>query len=90
FNLRDGPFGDATEATFEFSEVRGDGEVRVRFFEDGDLIDRETYQIIDGQITADLDGASFDQVRIRALDDTAFALDGFAFDRMVEDEFLFG
>ncbi|MEM8657099.1 MAG: endonuclease/exonuclease/phosphatase family protein, partial [Pseudomonadota bacterium] len=90
FNLRDGPFGDATEATFEFSEVRGDGEVRVRFFEDGDLIDRETYQIIDGQITADLDGASFDQVRIRALDDTAFALDGFAFDRMVEDDFLFG
>ncbi|MEM8825077.1 MAG: hypothetical protein AAGF30_15825, partial [Pseudomonadota bacterium] len=89
FRLQDGEFDDATEASFDFADLRGDAQVRVIFFEDGGRIGAESYDASAGAITADLDGASFDTVKIRALGDTAFSLDGFAFERLMADEFLF-
>jgi hypothetical protein len=88
FKLQDGEFGDATEAFFDFADIRGAGEVEVKFFDDGDLIGIETYFAEDGGVTANLDGRSFDAVKIGAVDDTAFSLDGFSFDRLVVDEFI--
>lgn len=89
FKLKDGEFGDATEATFEFADLKGGGEIEVFFYDDRELIGREIYQGQTNAVTADLDGLSFDQVKIAAVDDTAFSLDGFSFDRFVADEFLF-
>lgn len=89
FNLKEDEFGDATEATFDFADLRGGGEVEVFFYDDRELIGREVYQAEEGEMTAGLDGLSFDQVKIAAVDDTAFSLEGFAFDRFVTDEFLF-
>lgn len=68
--------------------MRGAGEVEDKFFDDGNLIGIEIYLANEGDVTADLDGRSFDAVTISAVDDTAFSLDGFLFDRLVVDEFL--
>ena len=89
FKMQDGPFGDATEATFDFAEVRGDGEVEVIFLDNGILIESQVIDATGGSASADLGGDSFDTVKVKAVGDTAFSLDGFAFDRLAEDEFLF-
>ncbi|PRY92027.1 putative extracellular nuclease [Hasllibacter halocynthiae] len=90
FRLEDGPFGDATEAFFDFGEVKGGGAVRVAFLDDGERIGSQVFDASGGSVLADLDGASFDAVRIRAVGDTAFSLDGFAFERLdgADDFFL--
>ncbi|PJI84336.1 hypothetical protein BC777_3878 [Yoonia maricola] len=89
FTLQDGDLGDATAAFFDFADLRGDGEVEVLFLEDGILIGSQVLDASGGTITADRDGASFDAVEIRAVGDTAFSLDGFGFERVVEDAFVF-
>ncbi|MEO0916582.1 MAG: endonuclease/exonuclease/phosphatase family protein, partial [Pseudomonadota bacterium] len=83
FTLKDGEFGDAVEVAFEFADLRGSGEVEVEFFDDGILIGTEIYDATGGAVTASLDGNSFDAVKIGAVDDTAFSLDGFGFERLV-------
>lgn len=88
--LKDGDFGDALEVEFEFADLRGNGEVEVEFFDDGVLIGSEIYDATSGAITADLDGDSFDHVKIGAVGDTAFALEVFGFERLVgSDSFDF-
>ena len=83
FSLKDGDFGDALEVEFEIADLRGRGEVEVELFEDGILIGTEIYDATSGIVTADLDGESFDAVKIGAVDDTAFSLDAFGFERLV-------
>lgn len=90
FKLQSDEFGDATEAMFDFAQVQGDGDIKVKFFDDGDLVGSEIYSASAGRVTADLGGTGFDAVRVSAMDDTAFSLDGFAFERMTVDEFVFG
>ncbi|MEM9636741.1 MAG: hypothetical protein AAGA94_03785, partial [Pseudomonadota bacterium] len=89
FKLQDGPFGDATEVFFDFADLRGDEEVEVIFFDDGIQIGLDVYDASGGEVTADLNGVSFDAVRIGSVGDTAFSLDGFAFERLDADEFAF-
>ena len=89
FRLKDGEFGDATESYFDFAEMRSNGEVEVLFIDDGALISSQIIDASSGYATAGLDGHSFDKVKIKAVDDTAFSLDWFDFDRIVEDEFFF-
>jgi len=89
FQLEGDDYGDATQATFDFAELSGSGEVQVFFFDDGELLTSEVYDATSGQVIADLDGATFDSVRIKATDDTAFSLDSFAFDRTIEDDMAF-
>lgn len=87
--LQDGAFGDATEVFFDFADMRGAGDVEVKFFDDGDLIGSDVYLAVGDELTADLEGRSFDAVKIGAVDETAFSLEGVSFDRIVVDEFLF-
>ncbi|MEL6682961.1 MAG: endonuclease/exonuclease/phosphatase family protein [Pseudomonadota bacterium] len=90
FTLKDGDFGDALEVEFEFADLRGSGQVEVEFFDDGVLIGTEIYDASAGSVTADLDGDSFDAVKIGAVDDTAFSLDAFGFERITgSDSFDF-
>ena len=88
FDLNDGQFGDATEVFFDFGAVRGDAEVVISFYNDDVLIDDQVVEIRGGVVTADLDGVTFDRVDIAAGDDTSFTLDGFVFDRVVDDLIL--
>lgn len=88
--LRDGELGDATAARFDFGEVRGGGVVRAIFFDDGERIAAERLDADAGSASVDLDGSTFDRVVLRAAGDTAFALEGFALERIsTGDEFLF-
>ena len=89
FRLKDGEFGDATEAYFDFAEVRGDGEVNLRFFDDGAFVGSQVVDANEGFAAAGLEGQTFDKVKVQAVGNTAFSLDGFGFDRIVEDEFMF-
>ena len=89
FKLQDGEFGDATEAFFDFADLRGNGDVEVIFLDDGMLIGSQVVSASGGAINVDHNGESFDAVQIRAVGDTAFSLDGFGFERLVEDEFIF-
>ncbi|MCK0097305.1 endonuclease/exonuclease/phosphatase family protein [Yoonia sp. F2084L] len=89
FKLQDGDFGDATEAFFDFGDLRGNGDVEVLFLNDGMMIGSQVVDASAGAITAGQDGAAFDAVQIRAVGDTAFSLDGFGFERLVEDAFVF-
>ncbi|TFL19258.1 endonuclease/exonuclease/phosphatase family protein [Jannaschia formosa] len=78
--------GDALEVEFDFGTVSGDGEVEIEFFDGRTKLDTRTYEITDGLVNAGLDGMAFDAVRIAAVDDTAFTLDGVAFDRLVLED----
>lgn len=89
FKLQDGDFGDATEAFFDFADLRGNGDVEVLFLDDGELIGSQMVNASSGSINVGQNGESFDAVQIRAVGDTAFSLDGFGFERLVEDEFVF-
>lgn len=89
FKLQDGDFGDATEAFFDFADLRGNGDVEVLFLDDGLLIGSQVVDASGGAVTVDQSGESFDAVQIRAVGDTAFSLDGFGFERLVEDDFVF-
>lgn len=89
FRLKDDEFGDATEAYFDFAEVRGTGEVEVLLIDDGALIGAQNIDATSGYATVGLDGQRFDKVKVKAVDDTAFSLDGFGCDRIAEDEFFF-
>ncbi|MBM2578099.1 hypothetical protein JQC91_17465 [Jannaschia sp. Os4] len=82
FRLGGAEFGDGVEAGFDFDAIQGDGRVRVIFFEDGERLGAQVFDAREGSITAALDGESFDAVRLRAVGDTAFSLDGFAFERI--------
>ncbi|MEJ8560076.1 endonuclease/exonuclease/phosphatase family protein [Yoonia sp. GPGPB17] len=89
FKLQDGDFGDATEAFFDFDELRGNGDVEVLFLNDGQMIGSQVVNASGGEINVTQNGESFDAVQIRAVGDTAFSLDGFGFERLVDDEFVF-
>lgn len=88
FVLRGNEFGEATEALFEFADLRGDGVVEVIFFQGRQRLGSEEFDASSGVISADFDGEVFDRVQIRSVADTAFSLDGFAFERLLDDEFI--
>ncbi len=85
FELTAGGFGDATEVSFEFGQLRGDGQVELSFFDDGVLIETQVIDVVGGELTAGLDGDTFDFVEIGASGDSGFTLEGFSFDRIVDD-----
>lgn len=46
-----GGFGDATDVEFEFASVRRGDEVKLQFFDDGELVDSTIATIVDGELT---------------------------------------
>ncbi len=91
FSLDDsGGFGDAIDIEFEFASVRRGDQVKLQFFDDGELVDTTIATIVDGELSYELaDGESFDVVTIAAEDDVEFSLEAFEFSRLHADEFDF-
>ncbi|WP_052265396.1 Calx-beta domain-containing protein [Ruegeria sp. ANG-R] len=85
-----GGFGDAIDVEFEFASVRRGDQVKLQFFDDGELVDATVAQIVDGRLTYELaDGETFDEVYIAAEGNTEFSVDAIEFTRLQADEFNF-
>ncbi len=85
FDLDPSKFGLGVEAEFDFSSVRGDGEVELAFYLDGVLVETLTELVGTGDtLDTGLIGDGFDRVDVSAIGDTAFKLDGFEF-RVLDD-----
>lgn len=88
FKLYGREFGDGLAASFSFDRVKGDGDVMLRFYDDGALVDELMLDASDKSIEVDLQGDRFDEVELSVLGNTQLSLDGFAFDREDEDQLL--
>lgn len=85
FDLDETKFGLGAEVDFEFAAVRGQGDVELAFFLDGELVERRVETAEDGAILeSGLVAGTFDRVELSAQGDTAFKLDGFEF-RVLDD-----
>ncbi len=90
FELEEGVYGDATEVTFDFARVDGEGDIALAFYDDDVLIEEVVVDASAGEATVGLSGADFDRVELGVVGDTEVSIDGFSFDRIIEDEFLIG
>ena len=71
---------EAVEFIFSFGDVRGNGEVEIAFFDDGELVGTLTADAADGDFEGTLGRTSFDAVELSASGDTMFTVDEFAFE----------
>ncbi len=86
----DGPLGDAQAVAFEFAGLEGSGELSLRFFDDGALVDEFLLGINGDRAEADLlADTTFDAVELGVTDDLQFQLAAVEFERVDSDEFLF-
>lgn len=75
--------GDANRFTADFEERRG--KVELAFFDDGALVSTADYRLSKGMVEVDT-GFVFDTVRISDGGRKGLELEGFAFDRLIDDE----
>jgi predicted extracellular nuclease/2',3'-cyclic-nucleotide 2'-phosphodiesterase (5'-nucleotidase family) len=78
---------DANSFTADFRQDTG--QVRLAFFDDGDLVAEGDFALTGGLLSFD-NGTVFDEVRLSAADSNGrLRLEGFAFDRLTGDDTVF-
>lgn len=83
--------GDATEVEFEFTDIKGSGQVELSFYDDGTLVDTATLDIVDGAVSSyELYGAAdFDEVTLGVSGNLKLEIASVDFYRLDADEILF-
>lgn len=83
-----GRLTDALDAAFELISVSGDGQVKLAFYDDGELVEKTRLDIEDGGVSH-APGEAFDKVVISATGSLAFEIAAADFTRVEDDSFIF-
>ncbi|MBU3029228.1 ExeM/NucH family extracellular endonuclease [Paracoccus marinaquae] len=83
-----GRLADALDAGFELTTISGRGQVRLAFYDDGDLVEQVRLDISDGKVFHEAVEA-FDEVVVSATGSLAFEIAAVDFTRIEQDSFVF-
>lgn len=84
----EGRLGDALDATFELSSLEGRGNVKMSFYDDGDLVDQLRFKPT-GDTIYHQSAEAFDEVVIRVQGHLEFEITAAEFTRIEDDGFTF-